>query len=88
MADVQNLDGLGALIDGVPDSVLPAPGPPVAFKGLAQRRSYTMGVLGQGPIEELHACCGDGLRQLLGEWACRSTGYLYPVGHSGWVRAR
>jgi hypothetical protein len=25
---------------------------------------------------------------LLGELACRSTGHLYPVGHSGWVRAR
>jgi len=47
-----------------------------------------MGVLGQWPIEELQACRGDGLRQLLGELACRSTGHLYLVGHSGWVRAR
>ena len=88
VADVQNLDGPVAVIDGVPDSVLPAPSPPVAFKGLTQRCSHAMGVLDQWPIKELHACRGDGLRQLLGELACRSTGHLYPVGHSGWVRAR
>lgn len=37
---------------------------------------------------ELHACRSEGLRQSLGELTCRSTGYLHPVGHSGWIRAR
>jgi hypothetical protein len=55
---------------------------------LAQRRSHAVGVLGQGSTEELHACRGDGLRQLPSELACRSTGHLYPVGQSGWVQAR
>ncbi len=52
------------------------------------RNSHTMWVLGQWPIEELHACRCDGLRQLFGELACRGTGDLHPVGHSGWVRFR
>ena len=83
MADVHNLDGLAAVVDGVPDSVLPAASAPMAIEGLTQRSSYPVGAFGQWPVQELHACCGDSFRQLFGELACRGTGDLYPVGHSG-----
>lgn len=83
VADVQNLDTVSAVIDGVAHAVFPAAGAPVALEGLAQRSFHPMGVLGQWTIEELHAGRGDSLRQMFGELARRTTGDLHPVGHSG-----
>ena len=61
VADVGDLDGLSLVIDGVPDSVLSASCPPMAFEGFPQRRSYAVRVLGEWPVDELHAGGGHGL---------------------------
>src|SRR5205085_10021811 len=87
VADVEDAHGVSALIDGVANAVFPAACAPVALEGVAQRSAHAMGVVGQWPVEEFHAGRGDGLGQMLGELACRGTGYFDPVGHSGWVRA-
>lgn len=55
MTDIQNLDGLGIVVDGIAGSVLAASSAPVAPEGLTQWRSR------QWPVEELHAGCSDGL---------------------------
>ena len=60
MANVENPDDLGVLINGVPDSVLSAPRTPVAFEGLTKWGSHPVRVLGQWPVEKFHAGCGDG----------------------------
>lgn len=44
-ADVENLDGPGAVNDGVPDSTLPAPSAPATLQGFTQRSPHATWVL-------------------------------------------
>lgn len=60
MTDVDDVDGLSVVVNGVPNSILAASGSPVALERLTQRRSDAVRALGQRTVEELHAGNGDG----------------------------
>jgi hypothetical protein len=58
--DVEHTEDAGRLVDLVPDSVLPASGPPLTFEGLAKRCPDLMRPFGERPEDELDA--GDSYR--------------------------
>ena len=83
MVDVEHVDGAGFVLDAVADPVLATSGPPLTFKGLSQRRSYSAGVVGERAEDELGACRGDRVTQVLGKAASCATGHDDPEAHRG-----
>src|SRR5579875_2709609 len=88
VVDVQDMDLLGVVVDGVPDPVLAAPGPPVALERRAQRCSDPVRLLRQRASDELVAGPGDSLRESLLQLAGGRGGHDDLVGHASCLPKR
>ncbi len=59
---VEDVDGVGVIVNGIPDAVLAAPGSPLSLKGLAQRGADSARLLAEGAANKLETGPRDGFR--------------------------
>ncbi len=58
--DVEDVDGVGVIVDRIADAVLAAPGSPLSLERLAQGDAHSARLFAEGAANELETCPRDG----------------------------